>query len=72
MFRIAAVTGALAARSLRTGAAREPTRSRPIPDPDAIDVAGFRAQRDSADAAGTKEWMQWNRLDRGDPAVPPR
>lgn len=66
MFRIAGATGPLAARfSLRRRAAG--MRGARV-----IDVAGLRSQFDSADALGTKEWMQWNRLDRYDPAVLPR
>ena len=65
MFRIAGATGTLAARSLRRRAAG--MRGARV-----IDVVGLRTQLDSADALGTKEWMQWNRLDRYDPAVLPR
>lgn len=65
MFRIAGATGPLAARSLRR-------RATAMRGARVIDVAGLRTQLDSADALGTKEWMQWNRLDRYDPAVLPR
>ncbi|WP_239511532.1 putative glycoside hydrolase [Burkholderia sp. JP2-270] len=41
-------------------------------DVHATGAADIRAQLDTADAAGTKEWMPWNTLDRYDPAVPPR
>lgn len=65
MFRIAGATGPLAPRSLRR-------RATAMRGARVIDVVGLRTQLDSADALGTKEWMQWNRLDRYDPAVLPR
>ncbi|WP_161556562.1 hypothetical protein [Burkholderia pyrrocinia] len=44
----------------------------PIADFDAVDAVDIRSQVDTADAAGTKEWIQWNALDRYDPAALPR
>ncbi|OXH84342.1 hypothetical protein CA830_31960, partial [Burkholderia multivorans] len=43
-----------------------------VADLDAIDAADIRSQVDTADAAGTKEGLRWNTLDRYDVSGPPR
>ncbi|MBU9618518.1 hypothetical protein [Burkholderia multivorans] len=55
-----------------TGERRRPDDAAAVADLDAIDAADIRSQVDTANAAGAKEWLRWNTLDRYDVSGPPR
>ncbi|WP_196798826.1 hypothetical protein [Burkholderia diffusa] len=55
-----------------TGERRRTDDAVAVADLDAVDAADIRSQVDTADAAGTKEWLRWNTLDRYDVAALPR